>query len=47
MGENREKFGTPEEKYRDKQVCVTGKITEYRGGPEIVASAPQNIEIEK
>jgi hypothetical protein len=29
-GENREKFVTPEEKYRDKQVCVSGKITEYR-----------------
>jgi hypothetical protein len=28
-GENREKFGTPEEKYRDKQVCVTGKLAEY------------------
>jgi hypothetical protein len=46
-GENREKFGTPEEKYRDKQVCVTGKVTEYRGEPEIVVSDPQNIEIEK
>jgi hypothetical protein len=46
-GENREKFGTPEEKFRDKQVCVTGKITEYRGGAETVVSDPQNIEIEK
>ena len=45
--ENREKFGTPEERYRDKQVCVAGKITEYRGGPEIVASDPQNIEVQK
>jgi hypothetical protein len=46
-GENREKFGRPEEKFRDKQVCVTGKITEYRGGAETVISDPQNIEIEK
>jgi hypothetical protein len=46
-GENREKFGTPEEKYRDKQVCVTGKITEYRGAPEIVISDPQSIEVQK
>jgi hypothetical protein len=46
-GGNREKFGTPEEKYRDKQVCVTGKITEYRGAPEIVVTEPQSIEIEK
>jgi hypothetical protein len=46
-GENREKFGTPEEKYRDKQVCVTGKITEYRNAPEIVVSDPQSIEMQK
>jgi hypothetical protein len=46
-GENREKVGTPEEKYRDKQICVTGKITEYRGAPEIVVSDPQSIEVQK
>ena|ERR1700688_943366 len=46
-GESREKFGTPEEKYRDKQVCVTGKITEYRGVPEIVTNDPLSIEVQK
>jgi hypothetical protein len=46
-GENREKFGTPEEKYRDKQVCVTGKITEYQEAPEIIVSDPQSIEMQK
>jgi hypothetical protein len=46
-GENREKFGTPEEKYRDKQICITGKITEYRGAPEIIVSDPQSIEVQK
>jgi DNA/RNA endonuclease YhcR with UshA esterase domain len=46
-GENREKFGAPEENYRDKAVCVTGRITEYRGGPEIVVSNPQSIEVQK
>jgi hypothetical protein len=46
-GENREKFGAPEEMYRDKQICVTGKITEYRNVPEIVVSEPQNIEVQK
>jgi len=46
-GENREKFGNPEEKYRDKQVCVTGTITEYRKAPEIVVSDPQSIEMQK
>jgi hypothetical protein len=46
-GESREKFGTPEEKYREKQICVTGKITEYRGAPEIVVSDPLNIELQE
>ena len=46
-GESREKFGMPEEKYRDKQICVTGRITEYRKAPEIVVSDPQSIEVQK
>jgi len=46
-GESREKFGTPEEKYRDKKICVTGRITEYRKAPEIVVNEPQNIEVQK
>jgi hypothetical protein len=46
-GENRDKFGTPEEKYREKQVCVTGKITEYRGAPEIVVGDPSSVELQK
>jgi len=46
-GANREKFGNPEEKYRDKQICVTGKITEYRKAPEIVVSDLQSIDVQK
>jgi hypothetical protein len=46
-GSNRTKFGDPEKKYRDSQVCVTGKITSYRGTPEITASDPTEIEIQK
>ncbi len=46
-GENREKFENPEVKYGDKQICVTGKIIEYRKAPEIVVSKPQNIEVQK
>jgi hypothetical protein len=42
-GENRAKFGAPEETYRDKGICVTGNITSYRGSPEIVASDPSQI----
>ena len=46
-GENRVKFGTPEEQYRGRQICVTGRITEYRKTPEIVLSDPQSIEVQK
>jgi hypothetical protein len=46
-GANREKFGAPDEIYHNKQICVTGKITEYRKAPEIVVSEPQNIEVQR
>lgn len=47
FGTDREKFDKPEVKYRDKEICVTGKITEFRGGPEIVVKEPKQIRIEK
>jgi hypothetical protein len=46
-GESREKFGTPEEKYRDNQVCLSGKISRYRVALEIVVSDPQSIKVQK
>lgn len=46
-GSDRPKFGEPEAKYRDKDVCVTGKITSYRGVPEIAANDPSQIEVRK
>ena len=39
-GENRAKFGAPEETYRNKNICVTGQIQSYHGEPEIIASDP-------
>jgi hypothetical protein len=45
-GSDREKFGVPEAKYRDARVCVTGKITSYRGTTEIVASEPGQITMQ-
>jgi len=45
-GSNRHKFGQPEDKYRDKRICVTGKITEYRGVPEIVVEDLNQIAVE-
>jgi DNA/RNA endonuclease YhcR with UshA esterase domain len=33
----------PEERFKDKRICVTGKIEEFRGTPEIVVTAPSQI----
>lgn len=46
-GDDRPKFAEPENKYSDKHICVTGKITSYRGSPEIVATDPKEIEVQK
>jgi DNA/RNA endonuclease YhcR with UshA esterase domain len=45
-GSNRSKFGTPDNDYKGKRICATGKITEYRGGPEIVAENPGQIKLD-
>jgi DNA/RNA endonuclease YhcR with UshA esterase domain len=45
-GSNRAKFGAPESEYKGKRICVTGKIENFRGVPEIVASDPQQVKAE-
>jgi DNA/RNA endonuclease YhcR with UshA esterase domain len=45
-GSNRHKFGEPEKEFNGKRICVTGKITDYRGVPETVADDPRQIRIE-
>jgi hypothetical protein len=45
-GSDRAKFGDPEEMYGNKHICVTGTITDYRGVPEIIASAPAQIKMQ-
>ena len=45
-GTNRSKFGRPEVEYSEKRICVRGKITEYRGVPEVIADAPPQITAE-
>jgi hypothetical protein len=45
-GSDRSKFGDPEEGYRSKRICVTGKISDYKGVPEIVAYEPTQIRIQ-
>lgn len=43
-GSDRAKFGRPETEYQGKGICVTGRVREYRGVPEIVASNPAQIK---
>ena len=45
-GSNRSKFSAPETDYKGKRICIAGKITEYRGVPEIVADDPQQIKVD-
>lgn len=45
-GSDRSKFSEPEETYRSKHICVTGKISTYKGIPEIVAYEPAQIKVQ-
>jgi micrococcal nuclease len=46
-GSDRSKFDEPPEvKYRDKAICVTGRIESYRGKPQIIVRSPNQIELE-
>jgi hypothetical protein len=40
---DRGKFGTPETTLQGKRVCVSGKIREYRGKPEIILTDPKQL----
>ena len=43
-GSDRKKFKIPPEVlFKDKAVCVTGKIESYRGKPEIIVHDPSQI----
>jgi hypothetical protein len=43
-GSDRPKFSDPEEMYASKHICGTGKISDYKGVPEIVAYEPSQIK---
>jgi hypothetical protein len=45
-GTDRTRFGNPERTYRDKNICVSGKITSHREIPEIVVTSPGQIQIQ-
>jgi DNA/RNA endonuclease YhcR with UshA esterase domain len=44
FGENRAKFGKPEQDYLQKDICVTGEIKNYNGKPEIELSDPKQVK---
>jgi hypothetical protein len=44
-GQDHAKFGTPEKDYLDKEICVTGKIQQYNGKPEIVLTSPEQVKV--
>jgi micrococcal nuclease len=47
-GSDRSKFpGAPENYYSNKRICVSGKIQQYKGAPEIVVKSPNQISEEK
>jgi DNA/RNA endonuclease YhcR with UshA esterase domain len=45
-GSTRHKFGEPEKEFSGKRICVTGKVIQYRGVPEITADDPDQIIVE-
>lgn len=45
-GEDRRRFDAPPERaYRDRRICVTGRIRSYEGRPEIIVTRPAQIRI--
>lgn len=46
-GDDRKKFSTaPEDKFKGKQVCITGKLVDYKGKPEIMITDTTQIKID-
>ena len=45
--EDRAKFGYPEQRFADREICVSGVIQMYRGIPEIILRSPSQVEIKQ
>jgi hypothetical protein len=43
FGSDRSKFGSPETSLRGRRICVTGKIQDRSGLPEIILSDPKQL----
>lgn len=46
-GIDRPKFGEPDRNFQAVRLCITGTITSFKGVPEIAASDPRQIEVQK
>ncbi len=46
-GSDHAKLGSPETTFKNKRICVSGKIQEYRGGAEIAAKEVGQITVER
>ncbi len=47
-GDDRKKFtGDPETIFLNKKVCITGKIIDYKGKPEIIVTEASQLNIDK
>ncbi len=45
-GDDRKKFkASPYEYFKGKSVCITGKIIDFKGKPEIVITNPEQLKI--
>lgn len=45
-GEDRPRWSVaPEQQYADREICVTGRIEEHEGTPQIIASSPRQIQV--
>jgi hypothetical protein len=45
-GADRKKFtGNPEDIFKDKNVCVTGTVIDYKGKPEMIIIDPAQIKL--
>ena len=45
-GKDRAKFRNPEETYRNKKICVTGRIGSDRGEPEMIISDSGQLSVD-
>ena len=45
-GDDRPRFDRPpEERFRDRRICVTATIRKHRGTPQVIVRRPEQIEI--